>query len=99
MAVDGLHFVMSRTALLDLVLMFFVLAAFGCLLVDRDRARARLRGGAAAWTRTAGSARTRTSRSPSAGLAPVAAGGRALPGPGRRHQVERPVLPGVLLRP
>ena len=42
MAVDGLHFVMSRTALLDLVLMFFVLAAFGCLLVDRDRARARL---------------------------------------------------------
>ncbi|MGI5460701.1 dolichyl-phosphate-mannose--protein mannosyltransferase [Streptomyces sp. CA-249302] len=42
MAVDGLHFVMSRTALLDLVVMFFALAAFGCLLVDRDRARARL---------------------------------------------------------
>ncbi|WP_326732186.1 dolichyl-phosphate-mannose--protein mannosyltransferase [Streptomyces phaeochromogenes] len=42
LAVDGLHFVMSRIALLDLVVMFFVLAAFGCLLVDRDRARARL---------------------------------------------------------
>jgi dolichyl-phosphate-mannose--protein O-mannosyl transferase len=42
MAVDGLHFVMSRVALLDLVVMFFVLAAFGCLLIDRDRARARL---------------------------------------------------------
>ncbi|MFE7975188.1 dolichyl-phosphate-mannose--protein mannosyltransferase [Streptomyces shenzhenensis] len=42
MAVDGLHFVMSRTALLDGVLMFFVLAAFGCLVVDRDRSRARL---------------------------------------------------------
>ncbi|MFF8944277.1 dolichyl-phosphate-mannose--protein mannosyltransferase [Streptomyces sp. NPDC014864] len=42
MAVDGLHFVMSRTSLLDGVLMFFVLAAFGCLLIDRDRARARL---------------------------------------------------------
>ncbi|MFF8192143.1 dolichyl-phosphate-mannose--protein mannosyltransferase [Streptomyces bobili] len=42
MAVDGLHFVMSRTALLDGVLMFFVLATFGCLVVDRDRARARL---------------------------------------------------------
>lgn len=42
MAVDGLHFVMSRTALLDLVLMFWVLAAFGCLLVDRDKSRARL---------------------------------------------------------
>ncbi|MEU3601192.1 phospholipid carrier-dependent glycosyltransferase [Streptomyces sp. NPDC006798] len=44
LAVDGLHFVMSRTALLDLVLMFFVVAAFGCLLIDRDRARARLAG-------------------------------------------------------
>jgi len=42
MTVDGLHYVMSRTALLDLVVMFFVLAAFGCLLVDRDNARARL---------------------------------------------------------
>ncbi|MFF0445623.1 dolichyl-phosphate-mannose--protein mannosyltransferase [Streptomyces sp. NPDC004609] len=42
LAVDGLHFVMSRTALLDLVLMFFVVAAFGCLLVDRDTVRARL---------------------------------------------------------
>ncbi|MGP4002584.1 dolichyl-phosphate-mannose--protein mannosyltransferase [Streptomyces sp. 8N706] len=42
LAVDGLHFVMSRTALLDLVLMFWVLAAFGCLLLDRDRTRARL---------------------------------------------------------
>ncbi|MET8693432.1 phospholipid carrier-dependent glycosyltransferase [Streptomyces bauhiniae] len=42
MAVDGLHFVMSRTALLDGVLMFFVVAAFGCLVVDRDRAREKL---------------------------------------------------------
>ncbi|HEY9369914.1 dolichyl-phosphate-mannose--protein mannosyltransferase [Streptomyces sp.] len=42
LAVDGLHFVMSRTALLDLVLMFFVLGAFGCLLIDRDWARRRL---------------------------------------------------------
>lgn len=41
LAVDGLHFVMSRTALLDLVLMFFVLASFGCLLLDRDWARRR----------------------------------------------------------
>ncbi|MFE7932259.1 dolichyl-phosphate-mannose--protein mannosyltransferase [Streptomyces sp. NPDC057456] len=42
MALDGLHVVMSRSALLDLVVMFFVLAAFGCLLLDRDHARARL---------------------------------------------------------
>lgn len=42
MAADGLHYVMSRIALLDLVIMFFALAAFGCLLVDRDWSRARL---------------------------------------------------------
>ncbi|MET8448770.1 phospholipid carrier-dependent glycosyltransferase [Streptomyces sp. NPDC005209] len=42
MAVDGLHFVMSRTSLLDGVLMFFVLAAFGCLVIDRDKSRERL---------------------------------------------------------
>ncbi|MFJ2113567.1 dolichyl-phosphate-mannose--protein mannosyltransferase, partial [Streptomyces sp. NPDC087850] len=42
LAVDGLHFVMSRTALLDMVLSFFVLASFGCLLADRDWARRRL---------------------------------------------------------
>lgn len=42
MAVDGLAFVMARTSLLDGVLMFFVLAAFGCLVIDRDRARAKL---------------------------------------------------------
>ncbi len=48
LAVDGLHFVMSRTALLDQVLMFFVLGAFGCLLIDRDRSRRRL--AAALWT-------------------------------------------------
>ncbi|MER5757071.1 phospholipid carrier-dependent glycosyltransferase [Streptomyces sp. NPDC002088] len=42
MAVDGLHLVMSRSALLDLVVMLFVLAAFGCLLLDRDHARSRL---------------------------------------------------------
>lgn len=42
LAVDGQHFVHSRTGLLDLFVMFWVLAGFGCLLIDRDRARARL---------------------------------------------------------
>ncbi|MGW2933827.1 dolichyl-phosphate-mannose--protein mannosyltransferase [Streptomyces sp. NPDC001156] len=42
MAVDGLQFVMSRTSLLDGVLEFFVLAAFGCLLIDRDKTREKL---------------------------------------------------------
>jgi dolichyl-phosphate-mannose--protein O-mannosyl transferase len=42
LAVDGLAIVMSRTGLLDGFLMFFVLAAFGLLLLDRDLARRRL---------------------------------------------------------
>lgn len=42
LALDGLHFVQSRVALLDIFVMFWGLAAFGCLLVDRDRGRARL---------------------------------------------------------
>ncbi|MGQ0847029.1 MAG: dolichyl-phosphate-mannose--protein mannosyltransferase [Sporichthyaceae bacterium] len=44
LALDGLAVVMSRTALLDGILAFFVLAAFGALLVDRDRFRAALAG-------------------------------------------------------
>jgi dolichyl-phosphate-mannose-protein mannosyltransferase len=42
LAFDGHHFVHSRTGLLDLFVMFWALAAFGALLVDRDAARARL---------------------------------------------------------
>nr|WP_218566145.1 phospholipid carrier-dependent glycosyltransferase [Vallicoccus soli] len=42
LAVDGLHVVHSRTALLDVILGTFVLCAFACLLVDRDRVRERL---------------------------------------------------------
>jgi dolichyl-phosphate-mannose--protein O-mannosyl transferase len=41
-ALDGLHIVMSRTALLDITLMALVLAAFGLLLLDRDAVRRRL---------------------------------------------------------
>ena len=42
---DGLAFVMARTGLLDGIQMFFVLAAFGALVVDRDKCREK----AAAW--------------------------------------------------
>jgi len=42
MAVDGMGIVMSRTGLLDPLLMVFVLGAFGLLVVDRDQARQRL---------------------------------------------------------
>ncbi|HEX5595934.1 MAG TPA: phospholipid carrier-dependent glycosyltransferase [Micromonosporaceae bacterium] len=41
MAFDGFHLVLSRTALLDIFLLFFVLAAFGALVVDRDARRRR----------------------------------------------------------
>jgi dolichyl-phosphate-mannose-protein mannosyltransferase len=42
LSLDGLEFVLSRTGILDIFLMFFVLAAFGALLIDRDVSRARL---------------------------------------------------------
>ncbi|MCD4532554.1 phospholipid carrier-dependent glycosyltransferase [Nocardioides sp. cx-169] len=39
---DGLHFVLSRLALLDIFLSFFLLCAVTCLVVDRDWYRARM---------------------------------------------------------
>ena len=48
LAVDGEAVVQSRVSLLDPFLMFFVLAAFGALLLDRDRSRRRLADRAAA---------------------------------------------------
>jgi dolichyl-phosphate-mannose--protein O-mannosyl transferase len=42
LALDSLSIVLSRTALLDGTLAFFVLAGFGALVIDRDRSRARL---------------------------------------------------------
>ncbi|MBL8929360.1 MAG: phospholipid carrier-dependent glycosyltransferase [Kineosporiaceae bacterium] len=51
LAVDGQHFVHSRTGLLDVFVMFWALAGFGCLLVDRDQARARLAAGEGTWIR------------------------------------------------
>ncbi|MDQ4007632.1 MAG: phospholipid carrier-dependent glycosyltransferase, partial [Actinomycetota bacterium] len=39
---DGLHFVMSRLALLDVFLTFFLVCAVACLAADREWGRARL---------------------------------------------------------
>ena len=39
---DGVSFVAARTALLDGFLTLFVVAAFGCLMVDRDQVRERM---------------------------------------------------------
>ncbi|MFI6760310.1 dolichyl-phosphate-mannose--protein mannosyltransferase [Micromonospora sp. NPDC050417] len=41
LALDGFHLVLSRTALLDIFLLFFVFAAFAALVVDRDHHRRR----------------------------------------------------------
>jgi dolichyl-phosphate-mannose-protein mannosyltransferase len=46
-ALDGLELVLSRTAILDIFVMFWVLAAFGLLVIDRDRTIARLQDAAA----------------------------------------------------
>ncbi|WP_312856355.1 dolichyl-phosphate-mannose--protein mannosyltransferase [Nocardioides pelophilus] len=43
---DGLHFVLSRLALLDIFLAFFLLCAIHCLIADRDHFRRRLARGA-----------------------------------------------------
>ncbi|MFV2196522.1 dolichyl-phosphate-mannose--protein mannosyltransferase [Nocardiopsis sp. LOL_012] len=42
MAVDGLHFTLSRIAMVDMFLTLWLLAGFACLVVDRDRTRERL---------------------------------------------------------
>ncbi len=42
LALDGLHFVLSRTAMLDVFLVLWTTAAFSALLVDRDAVRRRL---------------------------------------------------------
>jgi dolichyl-phosphate-mannose--protein O-mannosyl transferase len=42
LTLDGMHFVFSRTALLDGFLTFFVTLAFACLIADRDDGRRRL---------------------------------------------------------
>nr|MDT0658141.1 phospholipid carrier-dependent glycosyltransferase [Micromonospora sp. DSM 115978] len=41
LALDGFHLVLSRTALLDIFVLLFVLAAFGALVLDRDSRRRR----------------------------------------------------------
>jgi len=48
LALDGLELVLSRTAILDIFVMFWVLAAFGLLVIDKDRTKAKLEAAALA---------------------------------------------------
>jgi dolichyl-phosphate-mannose-protein mannosyltransferase len=41
MSLDGMHFVLSRTALLDIFLMFWIVVAFYFLVLDREQRRAK----------------------------------------------------------
>nr|WP_237740767.1 phospholipid carrier-dependent glycosyltransferase [Arthrobacter crystallopoietes] len=56
-AIDGHHLVHSRTSLLDIFLAFWVVAAFGALLLDRYDGRRRLAGKVAALARGGGTPR------------------------------------------
>jgi dolichyl-phosphate-mannose-protein mannosyltransferase len=47
LALDGVAFTLSRIGLLDVFLQVFVVAAVACLVVDRDRVRARVRAAGA----------------------------------------------------
>jgi len=91
LAIDGQAIVHSRTGLLDGFLMFFVLAAFGALLLDRDVARRRLaaRVGAA----RVGAARVGAAR---VGAARLARGPDPAGSPGPRGVA--PLGPGLGLR-
>jgi dolichyl-phosphate-mannose-protein mannosyltransferase len=50
LALDGFAFSLSRIGLLDVFLQVFVLSAVACLVVDRDRVRARIRSAGATAT-------------------------------------------------
>ncbi len=93
LAVDGEHFVHSRTGLLDIFVMFWALAGFACILIDRDWARARLAAKVAALGPGRPAGRRTGPRAPA-----VADRRRRVPGPVLRHQVVRGVLPGDVRR-
>ena len=70
---DGLHFVLSRLALLDIFLAFFLLCAVHCLVADRDWLRRRL--AATADLDARGTSRAAQPLGPGAGAALAARGG------------------------
>ena len=93
LAIEGLHFVLGRFALLDGFLAFWVIAGFACLVVDRDRMRERL----VDWYERSLAAPAHRDRAAARHPA-VAHRGRGLPRRGVRQQVERDLLPHRLRR-
>ena len=78
---DGLAFVLSRLALLDIFVAFFLLCAVHCLVLDRDWYRARMA------RLVPGQIQDGLGTGPGAAVPPVAARLRRLLGPGLRQQV------------
>ena len=79
---DGLEFVLSRLALLDIFVAFFLLCAVHCLVLDRDWYRARMADHVAR-----SGPRRRLGPGAGAAVPAVAAGLGGLLGPGLRQQV------------
>jgi dolichyl-phosphate-mannose-protein mannosyltransferase len=100
MSLDGLELVLSRTAILDIFVMFWTLAAFGMLVWDRDAARARLADLtiASAAAGAADSAETGSRAGGRSGLAWGSPAGPDLSGGGPKLGIRwRRVLAGVFL--
>ena len=97
LALDGLELVLSRTAILDIFVMFWVLAAFGLLVIDRDRTRARL--AAAAGTDGEPGSGDPTRAGPELGIRWLRVAAGRVPGRGRGVQVERRLVPPRVRRP
>ena len=96
LAVDGEAIVHSRTGLLDQFLMFWVLVAFGCLVLDREWARRRLADRVA---QIVDGGRGDRQVRPAARVPRLAVRGRGVAGPRVRRQVVGPVLRGGVLPP
>ena len=94
LALDGLEFVMSRTALLDIFVMFWVLAAFALLVIDRDRTRGRYAQAAIA----AGAAGGPHAAPPRLGVRWLRLARRGVPGAGVRVEVERHLVRAGVFR-
>ena len=90
LSLDGLQFVLSRLALLDIFLAFFILCAVSCLVADRDWYRAKMA------RLVPDQVADPSSYGPGAGAAvpALAAGQRHLLGAGDRHQVDRDLPAG-----
>ena len=93
MCFDGLQLVLSRLALLDLFLAFFMLCAVSCMVADRDWVRARMARAVPTGTRLVAGV-----VGAAAAVAAVAAGHGGVLGAGHRHQVVGAV-PAGRLRP